>query len=194
MRPSEDYMTTIKRLVADGPFERSVPLTVFVDRRGRRLRLCRYGVNDFEPLLDMYRTLDEQCASQGLPPRGDERLRPWLTHLTEEGFNLIAKDWARVVGHANVMKNKPDAENATQGELALFVHQDYQGAGLGTKLLTCLVAISTFKGYRRLWALVDEENRPIIEVNRKLGFQTLTIIWGEREMELRLQSAGPIQG
>jgi RimJ/RimL family protein N-acetyltransferase len=186
-------MTTIKRLVADGPFERSIPLTVFVDRCGRRLHLCRYGINDFEPLLHMYRTLDEQCVSQGLPPRGD-RLRAWLMRLTTEGFNLIAKDRAYVVGHANVMKNKQDAENATQGELALFVHQDYQGAGLGTKLLMCLVAIATFKGYGRLWALVDEENRPVIAVNQKLGFQTLTITWGEREMELRLQSAGPIQG
>jgi L-amino acid N-acyltransferase YncA len=80
-------------------------------------------------------------------------------------------------------------EERTQGELALFVHQDYQGAGLGTKLLTCLVAISAFKGYERLWALVEEGNRPVIAVNQKLGFQTLTISWGEREMELRLQAA-----
>jgi len=188
MKRSEDYLAKLRRLVADGPAELSVPLTLFFDRHGRRLRLCRYGRRDFRPLLQMYLGLDQRCRSQGLPPQGAERLRTWLSRLTSEGFNLIAKDGAQVVGHANLMRDHADEASGLQGELALFIHQDYQGAGLGTKLLTCLVALSAFKGYGKLWALVEEENRPVIALNRKLGFQTVTVSWGERQMELRLQS------
>jgi hypothetical protein len=95
MKDSKDYVARVRRLVEDVPLTRSIPLTIFVDGRGRRLRISRYGLNDFDPLVEMYRTLDEHCNSQGLPPRDEQRLRVWLTRLATEGFNLIAKDRAR---------------------------------------------------------------------------------------------------
>jgi len=163
---------------ADRP-RHSVPLSVFADRVGRRLRICRLGQRDLEPLCAMYRSFGPDQRSFGLPPRRPEQVGAWLETLFHRDVQLIAKAGARVVAHAAWVRDTP-----RRAEVLVFVHPDFQGAGLGRKMLAAVIVLARFMAVRSLWAEVENRNVPMIHVNGALGFHTVARHLGSREMEI----------
>lgn len=160
--------------------DHSVPLSLHFDRRGRRLRLCRLGARDLDALAEMYRDFTPDQGSLGVPPRGEERLRAWVEQLFAQNVQLIAKEKQRVAAHAAWIR-----DGAGGAEVLVFVHPDYQGAGLGKKMLAAVITMARFAGIERLWSEVENHNVPVIRMNRDLGFETRDWHGGTREMELR---------
>lgn len=58
-----------------------------------------------------------------------------------------------------------------RGEFAVVVADDFQGKGLGTKLMDMLIQIAMEKGLESIYGLVMPENIRMIELCRKLGFE-----------------------
>ncbi|MGD0662631.1 MAG: bifunctional acetate--CoA ligase family protein/GNAT family N-acetyltransferase [Syntrophorhabdales bacterium] len=56
------------------------------------------------------------------------------------------------------------------GEYAVLVHDDYQGKGLGYKLVDVLIGIAEEKGLERIYGEVLTENEKMLAVCRRLGF------------------------
>ena len=113
----------------------------FQDARGRRVGLREFRAEDRGLLLAMYRTFDPEQRAQGIPPGHPLRLREWVDLLTGEGINVLAWCGGRVVGHAVLV---PDGTGAH--ELAVFVHQEFQGAGIGTHLVRALLELGRKRG------------------------------------------------
>ena len=57
-----------------------------------------------------------------------------------------------------------------RGEFAVVVADDFQGKGLGTKLIDVLIEIAYEKGLETIYGVVMPENTRMIELCRKLGF------------------------
>ena len=57
-------------------------------------------------------------------------------------------------------------------EYAVLVHDQYQGKGLGYKLVDVLIGIAQEKGLEELYGIVLTENNDMLTVARKLGFKT----------------------
>ncbi|MDW8021930.1 MAG: GNAT family N-acetyltransferase [Nitrososphaerota archaeon] len=57
-----------------------------------------------------------------------------------------------------------------RGEFAIVVADDFQGKGLGTKLVDMLIEVAEEKGLESIYGLVMPENIRMIELCRKLGF------------------------
>ncbi len=57
------------------------------------------------------------------------------------------------------------------GEYAIVVADDFQGSGLGLKLLDMLIGIAQDKGLKSIYGIVLNENIKMIELARKVGFQ-----------------------
>ncbi|MFB6267406.1 MAG: N-acetyltransferase family protein [Halodesulfurarchaeum sp.] len=162
-----------------GPFP-SPPRSV-TDGDGREIEIVAYD-GDREALIRMYDDFDPADRAQGIPPVGRERIDDWLDHLLGEGsFNVVAVHEDRVVGHATLVG---DEEGAF--ELAIFVHQDYQGAGIGTELLEALLGYGAENGVERVWLTVERWNRPAINLYKKVGFETSDAQSFEHEMSIRL--------
>jgi acetyltransferase len=64
-------------------------------------------------------------------------------------------------------------EEASPGdaELAIVLSDDWQGRGLGTKLLASLVLAAKRRGLRRLVGTTMSENDGMLALARKLGFK-----------------------
>jgi acetyltransferase len=58
-----------------------------------------------------------------------------------------------------------------EAEFAIVLSDDWQGRGLGTKLLTRLVVAARDHGVRRLVATTLSENGAMLALGRKLGFK-----------------------
>src|SRR5512137_2597118 len=101
-----------------------------IDKSGNSFQLGIYCVEDFLPLLEMYRTFSPKPASQGLPPEDPETCQNWLKTLFRIGLNVLAWRAGSVIGHVAVI---PDVKGKL-GELVIFVDQNHRNLGVGTEL------------------------------------------------------------
>ncbi|WP_135828097.1 GNAT family N-acetyltransferase [Halorussus halobius] len=160
-----------------GPFPE--PPVSFADREDRDVAVRPYEDADFEPLVEMYADFDPADRAQGIPPATESRIRDWLEVLLE-GLNVVAWHGDRAVGHATLV---PD-EDAY--ELAIFVHQDYQRAGIGSELIRVLLGHGQANDVEKVWLTVERWNHAAVNLYESVGFETSGAESFEMEMALRL--------
>jgi ribosomal protein S18 acetylase RimI-like enzyme len=175
-----------------GPFP-SPPRTI-VDREEREVRIRAVGHGDDaidpdrarEALTEMYVEFEPSDRAQGLPPTGEGAIRDWLDVLqADEALGVVATVDSSAVGHAVLV---PDDDVY---ELAIFVHHEYQEAGIGTALLRTLLGHAADEGVERVWLTVERWNKPAIHLYEKVGFEMVDSESFEQEMSIRLgQPAG----
>lgn len=163
-----------------GPYE--PPPVTFVDREGRRIDVERYD-GDLEALVEMYLQFDPADRAQGIPPTKESAIRRWLEGITApDCVNVVAWQGDRAVGHAMLV---PDRHGAS--ELAIFVLDTYQDAGIGTELIQALMGAGREDGAERVWLTVERWNQPAIALYRKVGFEPTGDGGFELEMAARLR-------
>ena len=77
-----------------------------------------------------------------------------------------AQDQRQIIAVARLIK----AYGANEAEVAIVISDDWQGKGLGTKLLGDLVAIGRTEGLERIVGYILPENYVMQHICRKLGF------------------------
>jgi len=164
-----------------GPFD-PPPLT-FEDREGRTIALRPFDAEgpEMEALVEMYLAFDPADRAQGIPPGSEPRVRSWLDHICEDDcLNVVAWHGETAVGHATLV---PDGEAY---ELAIFVLQAYQRAGIGTRLIEALLGYGEQEGVEKVWLTVERWNRSAVALYERMGFETSSAESFELEMSLRL--------
>ena len=165
---------------AVGGFPR--PPREVTDREGRTLRIRR--LRDRENLVEMYRAFDPEDKAQGIPPSGESSIREWLDRITHEGsVNVVTRHDTGTVGHATFVGGE-------EYELAIFVLQAYQGAGVGTDLLRTALGAAAASGVEHVWLSVEHWNRAAIDLYTKVGFESVESPHFDKEMTIRLESGG----
>ena len=129
----------------------------FVDDRGRPWLIRPFEPSDRGPLVETYLDFAEENRTMGLPPLTRGGIERWLDALVEEGCNVVATDGADLVGHAAYTPT--DAE---EPELAVFVHQAYEGRGIGTELCRHVVATAAAGGRDALVLTVEPRHHRAI--------------------------------
>jgi GNAT superfamily N-acetyltransferase len=157
----------------------------FVDGEEVPLVVAPYEDDDFEALVEMYDTLDSDNRTVGVPPIGRANVEDWLAALTADGWNLVARDGDRVAGHVGVAP-----ADAADPEFVIFVHDDYQGRGLGTELVRHAVAYADDRGHDRLGLDVARENQGAITVYENVDFEVTET--GALELTMALSMDDPI--
>jgi len=166
-----------------GEFE--TPPTTFTDAEGRDVTVRAADADDVAALVEMYEAFDPADRAQGIPPVGTEAISEWLDGLIGRGsVDVVAEHDGSVVGHATLVPDHDDGY-----ELAIFVLADYQGAGIGTRLLECLLGHGRERGVEKVWLTVERWNGAAVSLYRSLGFETTGAESFELEMALRLGDA-----
>ncbi len=173
-------MTRVYPSEPAGPFE-SPPIT-FEDAAGRTVEIRAYTGGGFEDFLEMYLAFDPKDRAQGIPPTNEPRIREWLESiLTDDAVNVTASAEGRLVGHATLV---PDGTE--EYELAIFVLDDYQESGIGTRLITALLGAGEDHDIEQVWLSVERWNSAARALYRKVGFEPSKTESFEFEMSLRL--------
>jgi L-amino acid N-acyltransferase YncA len=119
---------------------------------------------ELRPALDIfYDSFEVKGAALGLPPRTAELQRQWLDSLMPF-HNFVVLDGERVAGHATL------CPEVYTGEVAVFIHQDYRGYGLGRRLLQALIAEALDLHLRRIWGVAEPDNLPMLRLAASCGF------------------------
>ena len=168
-----------------GDFE--APPVAFADKEGREIEIRAFDGDEDErdALVEMYDTFDPADRAQGIPPGGEDRIREWLDNiLAGDCLNVIAWDGADAAGHATLVPDDTDTF-----ELAIFVHQEYQEAGIGTGLIRALLGHGQAHDVGTVWLTVERWNRAAVSLYKKIGFETSDAESFELEMTIRLHES-----
>jgi len=162
--------------------EFSRPPRTVTDREGRDVELLSADATDRESVLEMYLSFDPADRAQGIPPAREAAIDDWLdTILGDETYNVVAVNEHSVVGHATLV---PDRHG--EHELAIFVLQAFQGAGIGTELVETLLGLAQSAGLEKVWLTVERWNDAAVALYKKVGFETTSAESFEIEMSIRL--------
>jgi ribosomal protein S18 acetylase RimI-like enzyme len=167
-----------------GPFP--TPPRSIVDDDGRRIDIEAYD-GSFDALVSMYEAFDPADRAQGLPPVRSDAIREWLADVLGAGRNVVAWDEDAAVGHATLV---PDDHG--EHELAIFVLQSHQSAGIGSALIETLLGHGAATGVERVWLSVERWNEPARRLYRSVGFETADAASFELEMTLRLDPTASV--
>ena len=154
------------------------------DKFGRSFEIGISRDEDFQFLMEMYRTFSPKPASQGLPPQDPETCQNWVKTLFEIGVNGLSWRGDRVIGHAAVV---PDVKGKS-GELVIFVDQNHRNLGIGTELTRFTLEEFRQRGFELAWLTVRLSNFIAIKLYRKLGFEFCDEDSYERVMSVKLDS------
>jgi len=159
------------------------PPREFTDGEGRTIEPQRATSADVEALIEMYLEFDPEDRAQGIPPTKESNIRDWLEVVTgEDTLNVIAWHGDSAVGHVVLVGDEEDGY-----ELAIFVLQAYQGAGIGTELVRTVLGAAEAAGIERVWLSVERWNSPAVALYEKIGFETTGDDRFEKMMALRLE-------
>ena len=130
--------------------------------------LRAFDESDLGRLFEMYCAFEPKGEFQGLPPRQTSQIKKWLGQLREQGFYQFVVDVdGRIVGHAMLCPS----QRKTEAELAIFMHQDYRGYGLGKKLLLGMLNFGCKKlALARVWLFVMGSNTVALRLFEDVGF------------------------
>jgi acetyltransferase len=167
-----------------------VELETEVEHRGERLRIRPIRPQD-EPMLISFasRMTAEDARLRFFGPIREfsHELAARLTQIDydrEMAFLLLRED--DLVGVGRLVAD-PDFE---QAEFALTVASDRQRRGYGELLLRHVVDYAKTRGIRRVFGLVLRENRRMLDLGARLGFQPTAGAAGGVEVRVVKQLEG----
>jgi acetyl coenzyme A synthetase (ADP forming)-like protein len=150
-------------------------------RDGSTLRLRPPRGDDAVSLVALLERLSEESSYRrfhGFRAPGVELVAGWLEPDWQERgalLGMLADDDGGELAVA--LGNYVRLRDASAAEAAFVVADEYQGRGVGTRLLEQLAARAAKVGIERFVASVRAENRPMLEVFQRAGFAV------ERELE-----------
>lgn len=141
---------------------------------GRTLLLRPVKPEDAPLIEEMYTSVSED-AFHGRFFQGHKKTSPGM-HIRQcsidydREMGIVAEtkdnDKRRIVGFG-MLTTEPSQKS---GEYAILIHDDYQGKGLGYKLVDVLIGIAQDKGLKEIFGYVLAKNRKMHNVCKMLGF------------------------
>lgn len=106
------------------------------------------------------------CAHRAFR-RSEREPSEWLEGLAE-GVNAVAIVDDRPIGQVSFV---PDGTG--RHELAIFVHQDYQRAGIGSELLAVGMGHAAQQGVEYVWLSVERNKGHLLRLYSRAGFSAV---------------------
>jgi RimJ/RimL family protein N-acetyltransferase len=122
----------------------------------------------------MYASLSPESVRWGLPPYDRAKVERLTSDLTNK-ITLLAVSVAKIVGHLLIF-TFPSERTKGIGELLIYLHQDFQNAGLGAAMIREGIRMSKARGWHRIGLKVVQDNQRAFRLYEKMGFQKEGVI------------------
>jgi phosphinothricin acetyltransferase len=108
-----------------------------------------------------------------LVPRSIEDQRSWQQARSGAYAVLVAERDGVVAGFGSLSRWRDRPAYSTTVEDSIYVHRDHQGAGVGKRLLTELVATATAHGFHACMARIVGGHEASIALHHSCGFEVV---------------------
>ncbi len=125
---------------------------------------------DAEDLAQLFNCPGVIAGTLQLPWRSVEHWRERVAQQTPDRHRLVAVVDARVVGQLDLhIQQNPRRRHCAA--IGMAVHDDYQGQGIGSALMTATIELAdNWLGLRRIELSVYTDNAPAVHLYEKFGF------------------------
>jgi putative acetyltransferase len=113
--------------------------------------------------------MSTKALEWGNPPYIDEVVDRWISNI-ENMIALVAIYDKLIVGYAMISKGTRERRKGV-GDLAMYLHQDFQNAGLGTAMLDRLLNLARKEGLHRIGLHVIADNKIAVHLYEKFCFR-----------------------
>ncbi|MDQ6674399.1 MAG: GNAT family N-acetyltransferase [Chloroflexota bacterium] len=125
---------------------------------------------DAEDLAQLFNCPGVVAGTLQLPWRSVEHRRERLAQHSPDRHPLVAVVEGRVVGTLS-LQIQQSARRRHCAEIGMAVHDDYQGQGIGSALMTAMLDLAdNWLGLRRIELIVYTDNAPAVRLYQKFGF------------------------
>lgn len=110
------------------------------------------------------------------PRAADERLAWFGAHDRGRYPIIVAEDAGVVAGWARLYPWSDRCAYARSAENSVYVHRDWRGRGIGTRLLGELIAHARTRALGVLLARIAEGNPASVRLHERAGFETVGVM------------------
>jgi RimJ/RimL family protein N-acetyltransferase len=135
---------------------------------GREVAIRPLTTEDNEKIYEMFKAMSEEALRWGMPPYTRERIRRWMRNI-ENLIVLGAEHDKLLIGYAQIHKVSQPRRIGTAG-LAIYLHQDYHGVGLGTEMVGLLLEAAEEHGVHKVNLETVADNEAAMRLFEKMGF------------------------
>jgi RimJ/RimL family protein N-acetyltransferase len=136
---------------------------------GREVAIRPLTTADNDKMYEMFASMSEEALRWGMPPYTRERIERWMRNI-ENLIILGAEHDRRLIGYAQIHKGSNPRRRGTVG-LAIYLHQDYHGVGLGTEMVGLLLEAAEEHGVHKVNLDTVADNEAAIRLFEKMGFE-----------------------
>lgn len=132
---------------------------------------------DLTSIVEIYnQAIETKMSTADLEPIDvNSRLEWYDQHSPEQYPIFVAEVDHQVVGWISLSAYRPGrAALRFTKEVSYYVHQEYQGQGIGSKMLEFVIQESPKLQTKSLFAIIMEQNTPSIKLLKKFNFEP----WG----------------
>ena len=106
-------------------------------------------------------------------PLSDETLRAWFDGFGECGRHrlFVARDDGRVLGYASSSTYRPRAAYAPSVETSVYLDEGATGRGIGTALLSTLIAELEAEDVHSAYAGIAQPNAASVRLHERVGYR-----------------------
>jgi len=136
---------------------------------GREVTVRFLTLDDKERLVEMFASMSDDAVKWGMPPYTREVIDRWMSNI-QNLIPLVAEHNNRIVGYAWIYRFVHPRRKGT-GDLAMYLHQDFQNVGLGTAMLNRLLELAKKEDMHRIGLHVIADNEIAVHLYEKFGFR-----------------------
>ena len=140
------------------------------------IKFRKVDLSDMEKLLAIYGYYVENTDAtfEYDVPTLDE-----FTHrmkdICREYPYIVCEYKGKVVGYAYAHQFKPGNAYRWSAELTVYLHKDYLGLGIGTRLYELLIDILKLQNVKIIYGCVTSSNERSIKLHQKMGFNLIGV-------------------
>lgn len=127
---------------------------------------------DVDDLAELMATPKCQRQTLQTPYKSIEEVKRRYTNMPDNKHVLVAvvKETQKVVGSISLIRQTA-ARRSHVAALGMAVHDDYQGQGIGSRLMAAIIDLAeNWFNLTRLELTVFVDNQPALQLYRKYGF------------------------
>ncbi|HVJ50359.1 GNAT family N-acetyltransferase [Desulfitobacterium sp.] len=128
---------------------------------------------DLKRITEIYNwAVQNTVATFDLVNRTEEKANQWFfTHQDPYYPLVVAEKNGKILGWGSISPFHPRPAYKSSGEFSIYIASEFQGLGIGKKLLETLCQIAQQLGYHTLLGLITGTNKASLALAGKLGFQ-----------------------
>jgi len=134
-------------------------------------------INDLNSITEIYNeAILKTVATFDTEIKTLEENKFWFEEHGPKNPILVAEENGLIVGFASLSKYSTRCAYSDTAEISLYIREEYQGKGLGKRLMKAIIKEGETAGLHAVIARITEGNETSVHLHKSVGFEHIGIM------------------